>query len=276
MNNATKNIYNLGVITYLDKFVIVFVDDILIYSNSKEEHEVYLKTILELLGKEKLYAKFLKCEFWLQEVQFLGIGRILLKIYREFLQDRQASHTVDSKNKKYEWGEKQEEAFRILKDKLCNDPMLALPDGPNDFVVYCDASNQGFRLTKSAHFLPIREDFKMDKLARIYINEIITRHGVPVSIISNRDSRLTSRFWQILKKALGTRLDMSTAYHPQTDGSWDTHLPFVEFSYNNSYHLSIKYVPFEALSEQKCRSPVMWAEVGESRLIGLKIIQETT
>nr|GEU34382.1 polyprotein, putative [Tanacetum cinerariifolium] len=74
------------------------------------------------------------------------------------------------------------------------------------------------RLTKSAHFLPIRKDFKMNKLARLYLNEIITRHGVPISIISDRDSHFTSRFWQSMQEALGTQLDMSTAYHPHTDG----------------------------------------------------------
>ncbi|GKA35642.1 putative reverse transcriptase domain-containing protein [Tanacetum coccineum] len=74
------------------------------------------------------------------------------------------------------------------------------------------------RLTKSAHFLPMYEDYKMDRLARLYLNEIVAKHGVPSSIISNRDSRFTSRFWQSMQEALGTRLDMSTAYHPQTDG----------------------------------------------------------
>ncbi|GJT97033.1 putative reverse transcriptase domain-containing protein [Tanacetum coccineum] len=74
------------------------------------------------------------------------------------------------------------------------------------------------RLTKFAHFLPMREDYKMERLARLYLNEIVARHGVPISIISNRDSRFTSRFWQSMQEALGTRLDMSTAYHPQTDG----------------------------------------------------------
>ncbi|GJV63383.1 putative reverse transcriptase domain-containing protein [Tanacetum coccineum] len=103
------------------------------------------------------------------------------------------------------------------------------------------------RLTKSAHFLPIREDYKMEKLARIYINEIVARHGVPVSIISDRDSRLTSPFWQTLLKALGMRLDMS---------SWDTHLPLVEFSFNNSYHASVKCAPFKALYGHKCISPI--------------------
>ncbi|GJQ97780.1 putative reverse transcriptase domain-containing protein [Tanacetum coccineum] len=125
------------------------------------------------------------------------------------------------------------------------------------------------RLAKSAHFLPIRKDYKMEKQARIYINEIVERHGVPVSIILDRDSRFTSRFWQALQTALGTRLDMSTAYHLQTDGQ-------IEFSYNNSYHASIKCAPFEALYGRKYRSLVMWAEVGESQLTGPEIVQETT
>ncbi|GJY01357.1 putative reverse transcriptase domain-containing protein [Tanacetum coccineum] len=106
---------------YLDKFVIVVIYDFLIYSKTKEDHEVHLKLVLELLKKERLYAKFSKCEFWLQEVHFLG-------------------HV---KNKKYEWGAEQEEAFQTLKDNLCNAPILSLPDGIEDFVVFCDASNQG-------------------------------------------------------------------------------------------------------------------------------------
>ncbi|GKD72735.1 hypothetical protein Tco_1331017, partial [Tanacetum coccineum] len=127
---------------------------------------------------------------------------------------------------------------------------------------------------------------------------IVARNGVPVSIISDCDSYFTSRFWQSLQKALGTRLDLSTAYHPETDGqsertiqtledmlracaidfggNWDTHLLLVEFSYNNSYHSSVKCAPYEALYGRKCRTPIAWAEVGESKLIGPKIIQETT
>ncbi|GKE53907.1 putative reverse transcriptase domain-containing protein [Tanacetum coccineum] len=107
----------------------------------------------------------------------------------------------------------------------------------------------------------------MDRLARLYLNEIVSRHGVPISIISDRDSRFTSRFWQSMEEALGTRLDMSTAYHPQTD---------VEFSYNNSYHSSVRCATFEALYGRKCRSPIMWAEVGEGQLIGPELVQETT
>nr|GEV88054.1 reverse transcriptase domain-containing protein [Tanacetum cinerariifolium] len=154
------------------------------------------------------------------------------------------------------------------------------------------------RLTKSAHFLAVREDYKTKKLARLYINEIIARHGVHVSIISDRDSYFTSRFWKSLQKALGTQLDPSTAYHPETDGqsertiqtleymlracamdfdrNWDTHLSLVEFSYNNSYHLSIKCDPFEALYGRKCRTPIAWTEVGEGKLLGPEIFQETT
>ncbi|GKD68099.1 putative reverse transcriptase domain-containing protein [Tanacetum coccineum] len=418
---------------------------------SKEEHEVHLKLILELLEKEKLFGKFPKCEFWLQEVHFLGhvvnsegihvdpskieavknwkptktpieirsfLG--LAGYYRwfiiNFMKIAKPLTLLTQKNKKFEWGDEQEIAFQTLKDMLCDAPILALPEGVDDFVVYCDASNQGKanvvadalsrkermkprraramrmmihsslkarileaqseaskgantpaemlkgldkqferkedgglyvaeriwvpvygnlrtlimkeahtskyyvhpradkmyydlrdlywwpgikkdiamyvmklprtrsghdairvivdRLTKSAHFLAVREDFKTEKLARLYINEIVARHRVPVSIISDRDSHFTSRLWQSLQKTLGTRLDLSTAYHPETDGqnertiqtleymlractidfggNWDTHLPLVEFSYNNSYHTSVKCAPFEALYGRKC------------------------
>ncbi|GKE13981.1 putative reverse transcriptase domain-containing protein [Tanacetum coccineum] len=133
------------------------------------------------------------------------------------------------------------------------------------------------RLTKSVHFIPMNEKYKMEKLTRLYLKEIVCRHGVPVSIILDRDPRFASRFWRSLQKSLGTNLDMSTAYHPETDGQsertiqtledmfcacmidfgsdWDKHLPLVEFSYNNSYHTSIKAAPFESLYGRKCRSP---------------------
>ncbi|GJU25752.1 putative reverse transcriptase domain-containing protein [Tanacetum coccineum] len=154
------------------------------------------------------------------------------------------------------------------------------------------------RLTKSAHFLPMRETDPMDKLAKLYLKEVVTRHGIPVSIICDRDPRFTSNFWRSFQKAMGTRLDMSTAYHPETDGQsertiqtledmlracvidfgngWEGHLPLIEFSYNNSYHASIKAAPFEALYGRKCRSPVCWAEVGDARLTGPELVHETT
>ncbi|GJT51367.1 putative reverse transcriptase domain-containing protein [Tanacetum coccineum] len=487
---------------YLDKFVIVFIDDILIYSRNEKEHEEHLKTILELLKKEELYAKFSKCEFWINTVK------------------NSLVHVFDRvKNQKFDWGEEQEEAFQLLKQKLCAAPILALPEGSEDFVVYCDASIKGLgavlmqrmkviayasrqlkiheknytthdlelggsvfaviwstsiyrhecvvftdtrvtiiildqkylnmrqrrwiellsdydceirfhtgkanviadALSRKERIEPLRvralvmtigldllsrileahreaikienikaedisgmlkklehcadgtlcldievvtcygdmrslimheshklkysihpgadkmyHDLKMlywwpnmkadiatyvskcltcakskheqsegpletdstEKLTRLYMKEIVARHGIPVSIISDRDSHFTSRVWQSLHKALGTQLNLSTAYHPQTDGQsertiqtledmlracvidfgngWDRHLPLVEFSYNNSYHTSIKVAPFEALYGRKCRSPVCWDEVGEAQLTGPEIIHETT
>ncbi|GJZ71454.1 putative reverse transcriptase domain-containing protein [Tanacetum coccineum] len=404
--------------SYLDKFVIVFIDDILIYSKSEEVHKVHLKAILDLLKKEKFKVKSVKNwktpESSTKIRSFLGLAGYYRRFIENFSKIAKPLTLLTQNNKTYVWGDEQDQAFRILKEKLCNALVLALPDGPDDFVVYCDASKQddggiyffdriwipsvggvrklimdeahtsrysihpgadkmyhdlrdlywwpgmkrdiveyvskclGFskikaehqkpsgllqqpeipewkwekitmdlvtklprssggydaiwvivdRLTKSAHFLPIREDFKTEKLARIYINEIVARHGVPVSIISDRDGRFASHLWQALQKALGTKLNMSTAYHPETDGqsertiqtledmlracvmdfggSWDTHLPLVEFSYNNSYHASIKCAPFEALYGRKCRSPVIWTEVGENQLIGPELVQETT
>ncbi|GJW68452.1 putative reverse transcriptase domain-containing protein [Tanacetum coccineum] len=125
------------------------------------------------------------------------------------------------------------------------------------------------RLTKSVIFTPMRETDSMEKLARMYLKEVVTRHGIPVLIICDRDPRFASNFWRSLQKPLGTNLDMSTAYHPQTNeqsertiqtledmlracvidfgNGWVRHLPLVEFSYNNSYHASIKAAPFEAL-----------------------------
>nr|GEV74134.1 hypothetical protein [Tanacetum cinerariifolium] len=361
---------------YLDRFVIVFIDDILIYSKSIKEHEGHLKLILRLLKKEELYAKFSKCEFWLSKE------------------------------------EKAEVAFQLLKQKMCSVPILALPDGSENFVVYCDASQKElgavlmqkekviaytscqlkvheknypthdlelgevvFALKMWRHYLygtkcavftdhkslqhildqkelnmrqrwwlellsdydceiryhPRKANVVADALSRkarsktlrvqalvmtIMLNllnfecsiesqkrrELHQRrsawHGVPVLIISDHDGRFTSHFWKSLNKALGTQLDMSTTYHPQTDiqsertiqtledmlracildfeKGWDRHLPLVAFSYNNSYHTSIKAAPFEAFYGRKCRSPICWAEVGDSQLTGLEIIHETT
>ncbi|KAD3336655.1 hypothetical protein E3N88_32174 [Mikania micrantha] len=144
------------------------------------------------------------------------------------------------------------------------------------------------RLTKSAHFLPIRETYTSEKLSELFVKEIITRHGVPFSIVSDRDTRFVSRFWKRFHESMGTRLNISTAYHPQTDGqsertiqtledmlraciidfggSWDDHLPLVEFSYNNSYHASIGMPPYEALYGRRCRTPMCWGGVGQKEV----------
>ena len=153
------------------------------------------------------------------------------------------------------------------------------------------------RLTKSTHFLPIIVEDSLEKLAQLYVDEIVRLHGVPVSIVSDRDPRFTSRFWPSLQTTLGTRLHFSTVFHPQTDGqsertiqtledmlracvmefkgSWDTRLALMEFAYNNSYQASIEMAPFEALYGRKCRTLVFWDEVGERRLVGPELVQIT-
>ncbi|GKC59289.1 putative reverse transcriptase domain-containing protein [Tanacetum coccineum] len=500
------------------------------FVTNEKEHEEHLKAILELLKKEQLYAKFSKCEFWIPKVQFLGhvidsrgihvdpakIESIkdwaspktpteirqflgLAGYYRRFIEGfskiAKSMTKLTQKGIKFDWGEKEENAFQLIKQKLCSAPILALPEGSEDFVVYCDASHKGLgailmqrekviayasrqlkvheknytthdlelgsvkelnmrqrrwlellsdydcdiryhsgkanvvadmlshkerieplrvralvmtigldlpkrileaqieaqkpenlvnedvggairrdipkerlepradrtlclhcrswlqcygdlrsvimhesykskysihpvsekmsqdmkklywwpnmkadiatywkwdnitmdfitklpkssqgfntiwvivdRLTKSAHFLPIRENDPLDKLARLYLNRIVARHGIPASIICDRDGRFTSNFWRSFQKALGTDISMSTAYHPETDGQsertiqtledmlracvidfgkgWVKHLPLAEFSYNNSYHASIKAAPYKALNNGKDR-----------------------
>ncbi|GKA98989.1 putative reverse transcriptase domain-containing protein [Tanacetum coccineum] len=462
---------------YLNKFVIVFIDDILIYSKNKEEHEEHLKLILELLKKEELYAKFSKCEFWIPKVQFLGHvidskGIHVDPAKIESIKDWASPKTPTGDPLIFRTCRLLPQIHRgLLQDsELCSAPILALPKGSENFIVCCDASHKGlgavlmqnekviayasrqlkiheknytthdlelgavvFALKMWRHYLygtrctvftdhkslqhildqkelnmrqrrwlellsnydcdiryhPRKANVVVDALSRkerprplrvralvmtmglnlpnkilesqtealkpenlsaedvggmlrkdlpkapvltelynheipewkwekitmdfvtklpktangydtiwLYMKEVVTRHGVPVSIISDRDSKFTSLFWKALHKALGTRLDMSTAYHPQTDGQsertiqtledmlracvldfgkgWDRHLPLVEFSYNNSYHTSIKAAPFEALYGRKCRSPVCWAEVGDAQLTGPAIIHETT
>ncbi|GKD34563.1 putative reverse transcriptase domain-containing protein [Tanacetum coccineum] len=234
---------------YLYKYVIVFIDDILIYSKSKEEHEVHLKLVLKLLKKEKLFVKILKCGFWMQEVQFLrhvtnnnGI-HVEPSYYRRFIANfstiSKPLTSLTQKDKNFDWGKEQEEAFQTLKDKLGNVRTLIIDEAhATKYSVYPGADKMYYDLRD------INSSGLQDEEARKNLYQ--------------RDSS---------KKALGTRLDMSTAYHPQTD---------VEFSYNNSYHTSIKCAPFEALYGRKCRSPIVWAEVRESQLIWPKIVQETT
>ncbi|GJT35726.1 putative reverse transcriptase domain-containing protein [Tanacetum coccineum] len=505
---------------YLDKFVIVFIDDILIYSKDEKEHEEHLKAILELLKKEQLYAKFSKCEFWIPKVQFLGHvidsrGIHVDPAKIESIKDW-ASPKTPTEIRQFLGLAGYYRRFIEGFSKIANAPILALPEGSKDFMVYCDASHKGLgpvlmqrekviayasqqlkvyeknytthdlelgskelnmrqhrwlellsdydcdiryhpgkanvvadalsrkerieplwvralvmtidlylpkrileaqveaqkpenlvnedvggiirrnipkeklepradgtlclhsrswltcyrdlrsmimyeshkskysihpgsekmyqdmkklywwpnmkadiatyvskcltcasvkaehqrpsgllvqpeipewkwdnimmdfitklprssqgfdtiwvivdQLTKSDHFLPIRENDPLDKLARLYLNRIVARHRIPASIICDRDGRFTSNFWRSFQKALGTDISMSTAYHPETDSQsertiqtledmlracvidfgkgWVKHLPLAEFSYNNSYHASIKAAPYEAL-----------------------------
>ncbi|KAJ9545620.1 hypothetical protein OSB04_025327 [Centaurea solstitialis] len=581
----------------LDRSVIVFIDDILVYSKTKEDHMVHLREVLEVLRKERLYAKFSKCAFWLEEAQFLGhvVNREGIKVdpskieavmswevpttpteirsflglagyYRRFIQDffkiAVPLTRLTKKSEPFVWGSEQQTAFETLRRKLCEAPVLTLPEGVEDMTVYCDASHLGLgcvlmqrgrviayasrqlkpheanypthdlelaavvfalkiwrhylygvkctiytnhrslryfleqpnlnmrqrrwldvvkdydceilyhpgkanvvadalsrksdrtslrishlkmdvttsfvdvvrraqeeasreenqngerirgqmsalvrdsrglltrygrvwvpragaaqqtlleeahksrfsihpratkmyrdlrterrgslcgvvfaclkvkaehqrphgkmqpleipewkwenitmdlitklpktprkfdaiwvivdRLTKSALFLAIRESSTAEQLAEIYVKEVVSRHGVPVSIISDRDVRFTSRFWeQFHSEQYQTAFQY--AYHPQTDGqsertiqtledmlracvldfggSWDTYLPLAEFSYNNSYHSSIGMPPFEMLYGRRCRTPTCWGEVGQRVLGSTEVVQRTT
>ena len=151
-------------------------------------------------------------------------------------------------------------------------------------------------MTKSAHFLPVRANFTAEDYAGLYIKEIVRLHGVPVSIISDRGAQFTANFWKSFQKGLGTQVNFSTAFHPQTDGqaertiqtledmlracvidfkgNWDDHLPLIEFAYDNSYHSSIQMAPYEALYGRRCRSPIGWFEVGEAQLIGPDLVHQ--
>ncbi|GJV18956.1 putative reverse transcriptase domain-containing protein [Tanacetum coccineum] len=266
---------------------------------------------------------------------FLGLAGYYRRFIENISKIAKSLTILTQKSKTFDWGEEHELAFQTLKDKLCNAPILALPDGPKDFVASSKIHERelyyfGFRvgvsgrvctLRSGRHYLvaaielfsdydceiryhPSKEnvesrsdgtfvipgsnmgtfgrgevlvagmkkdiaeyDYKMERLARLYLNEIVARHGVPISIISDRDSHFTSKFWQSMQKALGTRLDMSTAYHPQTDGQSE-HI----FQTLEDILRVVRCAPFEALYGRKCRSPIMWAEIGEGQLIKPEVL----
>ncbi|KAG8491028.1 hypothetical protein CXB51_014149 [Gossypium anomalum] len=151
-------------------------------------------------------------------------------------------------------------------------------------------------LTKSAPFIPVCTNYSLQKLAKLYVSKIVRLHGVPISIISDRNPHFMSQFWKKLHEALGTRLDFNTVFHPQTDGqserviqiledmlrscvidfwgSWEDYLLLVEFAYNNSYQSSIQMAPYEALYGCRCRTPC-WTELGERRVLGPGLIFDT-
>ncbi|KAA0037248.1 pol protein [Cucumis melo var. makuwa] len=511
---------------FLDTFVIVFIDDILIYSKTEAEHEEHLRMVLQTLRDNKLYAKFSKCEFWLRQVSFLGhvvskagvsvdpakievvtswpqLSRVsevrsflgLAGYYRWFVENFSRIATpltqLTRNGAPFVWSKACEDSFQNLKQKLVTAPVLTVPDGSGSFVIYSDASKKGLgcvlmqqgkvvayasrqlksheqnypthdlelaavvfalkilrhylygekiqiftdhkslkyfftqkelnmrqrrwlelvkdydceilyhpgkanvvadalsrkvshsaalitrqaplhqdleraeiavpvgavtmqlvqltvqptlrrlcvpsdsavktellseahsfpfsmhsgstkmyqdlkrvywwcnmkrevaefvskclvcqqvkapRLTKSAHFFPGKSIYTASKWAQLYMSEIVRLHGVPVSIVSDRDARFTSKFWKGLQTAMGTRLDFSTAFYPQNDGqterlnqvsedmfracalefpgSWDSHFHLMEFAYNNSFQATIGMAPFEALYGKFCRSPV--------------------
>ena len=174
-----------------------------------------------------------------------------------------------------------------------------------DFVVGLPRSPRGRdaiwvlidRLTKSAHFIPMKTTNSASELVPLYMKEVLRLHGVPKSIVLDRDPKFVSNFWQSLHSALGTNLLHSTAFHHQTDGqskrtiqtledmlracvlswkgSWEDHLPLAEFAYNNSYQASIKMAPYEALYGRRCVSPICWEALGEKSLVGPEWIEQS-
>nr|GEW71307.1 hypothetical protein [Tanacetum cinerariifolium] len=411
---------------YLDKFLIVFIDDILIYSKNEKEQQEHLKAILELLKKDKLYAKFSKCEFWIPKAspktpteirQFLGLAGYYQRFIEGFLKIAKSMMKLTQRGIKFDWGKTKENAFQLIKQKLCSAPILALPEGSEDFVVYCDASHKGLgavlmqrekviayasqklkhildqkelnmrqrrwlellsdydcdiryhpgkanvvadalsrkerikplrvralvmtidldlpkqileaqiealkpenlekkdiggmtrrdipkeklephadgtlclkgrswlpcygvkaehqrpsgllvqpaipewkwdnitmdfitklpklpqgfdtiwvivdRLTKSAHFLPIKDNDPLDKLERLYPNRIVARHGIPVSIICDRDGRFTSNFWRSFQKALGTDINPIEIKEQEIKRLKRSRIPLVKVRWNS-------------------------------------------
>ncbi|GJV24360.1 putative reverse transcriptase domain-containing protein [Tanacetum coccineum] len=286
---------------YLDRFMIVFIDDILIYSKSRKEHEGHLKLILNLLKKEELYAKFSKCEFWLSKVQFLGhvidsegihvdpakIEAIkdwaspktpteirqflgLAGYYRRFIEGfskiARPMTKLTQKSMKFEWGEKAEAAFQLLKQKLCSAPILALPEGSKNFVVYCDASHKGLGavlMQREGHSLCIPPtQGSREELYHTRQRACADLGGGKANVEADGPERKG-------KKQAATSTSL---------GSWDKTLTVgVELSYNNSYHNpALRLLRLRPLYGCKCRSPICWAKVGDSQLTSPEIIHETT
>jgi transposase InsO family protein len=173
-----------------------------------------------------------------------------------------------------------------------------------DFITGLPRTQKGYdviwvivdRLTKVAHFIPVKTTYKGSQLAELYMAQIMCLHGVPKKIVSDQGSQFTSRFWRSFDENMNTKLNFSTAYHPQANGqtkrtnqvledmlracvlqhggSWDKSLPYAEFSYNNSYQASLKMLPFEALYGRKCKTPLYWDQTGERQFFGPELIQE--
>nr|GEW75713.1 hypothetical protein [Tanacetum cinerariifolium] len=321
---------------YLDKFMIVVIEDILIYSQTQEEHVEHLRLVLELLKKEKLYAKFSKCGFWLREVQFLGHVINGNRIYVDHskikaAKNRKAPRTLTEMYNTFDWGEEQELAFQTLKDNFYNTHILALPDGPEDFVVYCDV----FGIGLVADALSRKEKVKPKRVRTINMilqssikDRILAAQKEAVDefeglqrglgeIIEQRSDRTLyylDRIWVPLKGEVRTlimdeshkskysvHLGADKMYYDLRDTYWwpgikkdiinqtledilracvldfegssDVHLPLVVFLYNNSYHSSVRCASFEELYGRKCRSPVMWDEVGKKGKLAPRFVR---
>ena len=304
----------------LRKFVLVFFDDILVYSLDWSSHLQHLVTVLQVLQKEQLFAKLSKCSFGATNIDYLGhtisndgiamekdkicvvndwpkptslklLGGFLglIGYYRQFIRNYAslaAPLTDMLKKDNFKWTTTAEEAFAKLKVALTSSPILALPNFTQPFTLetyaYMDfiiglPPSQAFtaimvivdRLSKFGHFIPMRYDFNNKQVANAFINNVVKLHGIPKSIVSDRDKIFMSSFWKQLWKLQGTTLAMSSTYHPQTDGQsevlnknlemylrcfsfnnpsqWSKLLPWAQYWYNTSQHSSIGMPPYKAL-----------------------------
>ncbi|XP_070010998.1 uncharacterized protein [Nicotiana sylvestris] len=208
---------------YIDSFVIAFIDDILIYSCSLGEHEQHLRVVLQTLREQKLYAKFSKCA---KKMHY------------------------DLRQHYWWWRMKKDIVECVARSLNCQQTLQKY----NAVWVIIDS------LTKSTHFIPVMTTYTSERMAQIYIQEIVWLHGVPVSIISDRGLQFTSHFWRAVQSELGTQ--------------WDQFLPLAEFSYNNSYQSSIEMVLFESLYGRQCHSPIGWFAPGEAKLNGTDLVKD--
>nr|GEW60039.1 hypothetical protein [Tanacetum cinerariifolium] len=303
---------------HLDNFVIVFINDILIYSKTQEEHVEHLRPSMIEAVKN---CKALRTPFEVRS--FLRLARYYRSFIENFSKIAKSLTILTQKCKTFDWGEEHELAFQTLKDKLCNAPVLALPDGPEDFVVYCDASGIGIgcvlmqRELFSDYDCEIRyhhgkENVVADSLSRKERVKPKRVKAMNITLQSSIKDRILAAKKETVDESVGSqkgrnsygfvtklprtssghdtiwvimdRLTKSAHFLPMREDykmdrlarSWDVHISLVEFSYNNSYHSSVRCASFEALYCRKCRSPIMWAEVGEVQLIGHELVQETT
>nr|GEY85305.1 putative reverse transcriptase domain-containing protein [Tanacetum cinerariifolium] len=240
---------------YMDKFVIVFINDILIYSRNKEEHANHLRIILELLRKEKLYANFSKCDFWINIVQFLG-------------------HEIDSQGihvnpAKIEAVKNWASPTTPIEQKLCEALILALPEGNDDFVVYCDASHQADALSQKERIKPLRVRSLVMTLHLKLPSQILKAQTEAI-----KEENIKAENLRRMKKSFEVRLDGTRCIKNQSLLPLFGNLRDVIM--HDSHKSSIKAAPFKALYGQKCRSPVSWAEVGDIQFTGPEITHETT
>ncbi|GJW33734.1 putative reverse transcriptase domain-containing protein [Tanacetum coccineum] len=297
----------------------VFMD---LMNRSRKDHEGHLKLILRLLKKEKLYAKFSKSEFWRLKVQFLShvIDSECIHVDPAKIESIKDWASPKTPTEIRQFLEKAEDAFQLLKQKLYSAPILALLEGSENFVVYCDASRNGlgavlmqrekviayascqlkvYDRNYTTHDLELgASSVCLEDVETLFV--LYESHKLKYSIHPGSDKMYHDLkklyWWPNMKEEIATYVSkcltcakVKVEYHKSSDvgghvtclctrlwKSWDKHLPLVEFSYNNSYHTSIKAASFEALCGRKCRSPIRWAEVGDRQLTGPEIIHEIT